>query len=358
MPGDLGAVGFGSEEPVGPRIPRPEQLLSDAADRPHLAVGVDRAGAGDVLAARERTGREGVVDAEGEHHAGARAAHILQVDRHIEREVEHGARQDADDGRVVGCRTRLGRDRHGALSAVAADAEVERGADPRIRDRGAQFGVARDGGTVDGEDLVARLEHTLGRIAVRHLQHGDDRVDLDVELGERRRGGGLLRGPHGEFVLFVGLLLGLPLGVDEVDRHHLAARVEPGTDHLKPVDRVLARSVEVDREQVEAAIGRVGGRTVDADHRHLLAIDLGGAEGVVHGAGPLDDVGRRRDGEHEQHEQRREDERRPHELPTQSGLGRGGCRVERHRGPPCSLRAQPRSGQPRAIDGRVPGNAD
>src|SRR5690606_1922744 len=58
---DFGAVGLGGEEPVGPGILRPEHLLADAADRPDVAVGVDRAGARDVLAAREGARRERVV---------------------------------------------------------------------------------------------------------------------------------------------------------------------------------------------------------------------------------------------------------------------------------------------------------
>src|SRR5690606_36285200 len=88
------------EEVIRTGIPGAVELLADAADRADRPGGVDRAGSGDVGAAGGLPRRQLVDDAEGEHHARAGPADVVELDRDVDREVVLGRERDANQPRV------------------------------------------------------------------------------------------------------------------------------------------------------------------------------------------------------------------------------------------------------------------
>ena len=73
-----------------------EGLLDDAADGSDHTVRRDLTRPSHVLPAIERPWRDGIDDAQCEHHASARAAHVSERDVDVKRETVLSATQDAD----------------------------------------------------------------------------------------------------------------------------------------------------------------------------------------------------------------------------------------------------------------------
>ena len=112
VPDDLVAVVGGGEEELRAVGARPGELLPDAADRARPALLVDRAGAGDLVVAGERAGRQLVVDAEREHQPGGRAAdRAPRRSVTLRREVVGEAEDDAERGAAPPARRRSARRR-------------------------------------------------------------------------------------------------------------------------------------------------------------------------------------------------------------------------------------------------------
>src|SRR3954452_840847 len=168
------------QERGGTSLLRPGDLLLDAADGADHAGGVDRPGAGDVLAGEELPGRRLVVDGQGEDQARARPADLLAEVVGDPWTVGVAGAQgdpdlDADAGRGGGSL-----DDHPRADLVAQHDELDPVVDLRLPD-GRLHGV-RGGGErpQDRDDQVARAELPLGRAPDGH--RGDGRQQLDVHL--------------------------------------------------------------------------------------------------------------------------------------------------------------------------------
>src|SRR5450759_1702008 len=160
VPNHLVAVLRRSKEPHGSAPLGTHQLLLDSADRPHRARCVDRARARDVDPSGERPGRELVVDGKGEHHPCGRSADVPRVDADLDGEVEGNPKEDTHH------RVALGGGRPDAEKHVLAS-PAPRQDDVLARllcaDRRTDPIRGRDGGAVDGDEDVARLQDSLGR---------------------------------------------------------------------------------------------------------------------------------------------------------------------------------------------------
>ena len=102
---------------------RRDRLLLHAADLADVAVGIDRAGDRDPLAAGEVARRQRVDDRQRHRETGRRPADVARVDVDVHREVEAARELDADERRPVGTRPPAP-----ARSSVVAVAD-----DPRAR---------------------------------------------------------------------------------------------------------------------------------------------------------------------------------------------------------------------------------
>src|SRR5262249_51467154 len=157
------AVAGRREEVVGPGVTGGDHLLLDAADRADVAVVVDGAGTRDDLAAGQVRRVEFVDDAQGEHHAGARTADVVQADLDRDRRRLLLLDLDADLWPAVAAGDR--RDRRLARLAATRVAERERRADRLVLDEADQVVRGQDLLAVDGVDDVPGREVALGRLA-------------------------------------------------------------------------------------------------------------------------------------------------------------------------------------------------
>ena len=219
---------------------------------PDVAGGVDRAGAGDDLAAGHRTGRELVDDAEREHHARARAADVVELQFDVDRELVVHAHADAEDDRAVAVD---GGHLDGLLDAVAHDEELAGASAPFSRT------AARSSSTeFTSVPFTAAMTSpssstpAAGRV-VEDAGDGDLAREVVAELDERRRDRVLLRVDHRGLVLRVAVVVADAGREDRLDRHDRAGAVEPRAEHLEPVRRLPGPAEHRDGEQVELAVG-------------------------------------------------------------------------------------------------------
>src|SRR5699024_1890096 len=129
-----------------------------------LTTGADRAGTGDHVPAGHRPGVEQVEDAEGEHGAGARPADVVDLDVHIDREVEVGVQEDAEDAAAAAVVP--GGDLQVGGSVVPLDGQGDRGARRGGGQGVGQVLVGLDGLLAAGggqcRDHVVGLHHAVG----------------------------------------------------------------------------------------------------------------------------------------------------------------------------------------------------
>ena len=193
---DLVAVRRRARGTSRPRRPGAVQLLADPADRPDLAVRRDRARC--RRCARRRSARPGVslsMIAEREHHAGARAADVVELDGDVEREVVARARRRCR--RSGRCRrpARPRRELDRLLLVVADDPEVD--VEPIGCSCSAVVSSVTPSIGSPSTVMICRPARARRRPGTpRAWADDDDAGVVDAELAERGGDGLLLRVGH------------------------------------------------------------------------------------------------------------------------------------------------------------------
>ena len=227
VPGGLLAVDLGHEEERRPSSASPGELLADAPDGSDSARGVDGARPSHVATTREVLRGEFVDDGEGKHHAGARTADVLEREDDGELGAVVDADGDADVGNT-GLIRLLGRHHFKVeLLTVALDREGECGSD-RHRTHGLHDVLGgTDGGAIDRDDLLTRVEYAERRGALDHRRDDDvfdEGLAQGVQCGRDRAG---LAGGEENCVALLHFLRRLVIAVEQLAGKHGPVGIHP-----------------------------------------------------------------------------------------------------------------------------------
>ena len=321
MPGHFVAVRIRCEKPGGTGRARSIELLADASDGTDSSHAVDRSGARYLFSTVELSRGELVDDAKREHLSGARPAHILELDLHLEWVGVNDGREDADDRHGIRSGAELRRYLDGLGYPCAFDGDADRCTCAALGDDRAQSEHTVGGLPVHAHNRVTLLQDAAGRRLGRKAPDGEDGREGVAEGGQCRCHGILLRVLHVDVGLGVRLLHRGAHRVDGIHRQHCFARVEIRLCHLEPARRLLATAGDVDGEHVEGAAGGVGLLPGNLDERHLLAAVDRRTEGVEDGPRLLDHIRCRHEREGEGAEHRGRQKHPPDTSEATSGRG-------------------------------------
>src|SRR5215470_6066100 len=195
------------EENGGARGASGCHLLLDPAYRQDGAVGLNLPGSRDELAASQIRRGDLVDDREREHQAGARAADLADVDRHLEGEHERLSNVDPDDWLTP---VALSPEGNVARLALLADRQLDPAAGRTRLDQGRCGVVTGHWLAVDRPDDVTAPKVPGGWQALDRACDPVVRRESQAELAQRCRLGRLLRVGHLLRVLLDHLLGRLP----------------------------------------------------------------------------------------------------------------------------------------------------